>query len=384
MNLLLKMVRGRFILAVPQAQSAMQQMDTPRGLVDSASPVRLVRKLLVPVQPKVNSFYSHERNPQLHLEEPVQPRTAAAAATHSKTFAAFCNLPAEIHLLICGYLDDPVDLACLGSADQFFWGITQEILMRNYASYLGRWAGEQLVCVGQGTDDGDYPPALFSAEDLEKLDYDRRHNVDDSIYGGLYAEMPSLFALCRPPHVRFEEVVTIDEESCRVYDGFLRRCTKLQSSFTRPSMARRLEIENSSSAFEARDQAWILRNLTTKEFVTAAGIALDEKLIDGPFIRGIGFGEVVTLRTLWTSKPLDYLSSFTNSNPKHRGVWAGHRFDITTQERHDKSTKDDEKREWKDVSMEVALEVADIYADIYKSEHGADWREECIKRKCSA
>ena len=106
------------------------------------------------------------------------------------------------------------------------------------------------------------------------------------------------------------------------------------------------------------DQAWILRNLTTKEFVTSSGIALDAKFIHGPFITGgIGFGELVASRTCWSTSDN---TSIRYDGKIHRGVWAGHCFDITTRGRHDESTKDKEG-EWKDVSEEVAAEVAAIW-----------------------
>lgn len=122
--------------------------------------------------------------------------------------------------------------------------------------------------------------------------------------------------------------------------------------------------------FVPKDQAWILRNLTTKEFVTSGGIALDEKFINGPFIRGIGFGEVVMSRTCWSSS--DSIS-MAYRGQIHRGVWAGHRFDITTRGRHDESTRDGEE-EWKDVSEEVAAEIAAIW----ESEFGPKWRERYV------
>ena len=50
----------------------------------------------------------------------------------------------------------------------------------------------------------------------------------------------------------------------------------------------------------------------------------------------------------------------------HRGVWAGHCFDITTRARHEQ----DVKEEWKDASEEVAREIASIW----ESEYGGDWR----------
>ena len=56
------------------------------------------------------------------------------------------------------------------------------------------------------------------------------------------------------------------------------------------------------------------------------------------------FGKVVLLRIHW--------SSFTGEQAGHpsnlsKGVWAGHRFDITTLARHEAET---ECEQWKDVS----------------------------------
>jgi len=38
-----------------------------------------------------------------------------------------------------------------------------------YTSFLGRWAGENIVYVGEDVKPGDYPPGLFSAEELDVL-----------------------------------------------------------------------------------------------------------------------------------------------------------------------------------------------------------------------
>lgn len=81
--------------------------------------------------------------------------------------------------------------------------------------------------------------------------------------------------------------------------------------------------------FVPRDQDWMLRNLTTREFVTATGIAIGKELIEGPFILGIGFGDAVIVRTLWTSSGIPFLRHSHNSQIG-RGIWAGHRFEITT------------------------------------------------------
>lgn len=114
------------------------------------------------------------------------------------------------------------------------------------------------------------------------------------------------------------------------------------------------EIKSSFEDLKTRDvypanQPWILRNLTTKEFVRADGIALAPQLINGPDIRGIGFAELLILKTLWTNT-----ANVLGCNP--RGVWAGHRFDITTVDRHQKEMARSASQ-WADISEEVFKEM---------------------------
>lgn len=119
------------------------------------------------------------------------------------------------------------------------------------------------------------------------------------------------------------------------------------------------------------DQAWMLRNLTTKQFVRSEEIALRPEFINGPDIKVIGFGHVVLSRICWSQDPengMDFYDGEIN-----RGVWAGHRFDITTVESHRKSTKGEV---WEDVSQEIATELATIFA----SKFGPDWHRIVVKR----
>ncbi|KFY65414.1 hypothetical protein V496_02606 [Pseudogymnoascus sp. VKM F-4515 (FW-2607)] len=166
----------------------------------------------------------------------------------------------------------------------------------------------------------------------------------------------------------------IVEKSRRVFAECIRRCQNPgQTSFIQEVRRKRGEIVTKSSPFIPRDQAWILWNLTRREFVTAVGIALEEKFIDGPFIKGIGFGEIVMLLVCWSSffEPDLAYSRYVN-----RGVWAGDRFDITTRGQHDESTKDE--KEWKDVSKEIVENIAKLWQ--YK--YGNGWRK--IARKIVA
>lgn len=83
----------------------------------------------------------------------------------------------------------------------------------------------------------------------------------------------------------------------------------------------------------------MLRNLTTKELVRAEAIALKPEYIRGPHISHLGFGEVVLSRIAWSTS--DTVAMNYNSQPGvciHRGVWAGHRFDIVMVAEHSKQT----------------------------------------------
>jgi hypothetical protein len=111
----------------------------------------------------------------------------------------------------------------------------------------------------------------------------------------------------------------------------------------------------SDREFLPRNEPWILRNLTNKQFVRSEAIALKPEFIHGPDINVIGFGEVLLLRICWSSAPAVGMEDPTNIC---RGVWAGHRFDITTLARHQKETGDED--DWVDVSDEVAEEIATI------------------------
>ncbi|KAI0889775.1 uncharacterized protein GGS22DRAFT_149136 [Annulohypoxylon maeteangense] len=122
------------------------------------------------------------------------------------------------------------------------------------------------------------------------------------------------------------------------------------------------------------DQPWILRNLTTKQFVRAEAIALRPEYVHGPRIEGLGFGHVVLARTGWSSyltSNLAYMLKTNHAVDIARGVWAGHCFDITTLAKHEETTK---AEEWADVSQEVVKEIDTIYTVRF----GPDWKKRFI------
>lgn len=400
-----------FRLAVPRAGRALGWSSEIEGILFGSSSSDLEHLLLVPVQP-VSSYTATTSSADTVTAAATSVAVTSAAVTGvatavtttaaantttmtttstGKSLVTFCSLPEDIHWLIFNHLNDPADLTCLGLAFPYLWDITQKTILRRYASQLGQWAGQQLVCIGLDHPD-DFPPGLYSADELERINGNQSFTLDgvavtrnDTVLANGMAitqlsinvyepsvddEIPkplTLHNLCQLPNVCFENDATIDEKSRRVFAECIRRCQNpSQTSCIQEVRRKRGEIVTKSSPFIPRDQAWILRNLTTREFVTAAGIALDKKFIDGPFIKGIGFGEVVMSRVCWASY---FRTDLAYSRYVNRGIWAGDRFDITTRGQHDESTKDEEG-EWKDVSKEVAEGIALIWQ--YK--YGNGWR----------
>lgn len=390
-----------FQLAAPRAKRALRWQGKLGEILFDTSPHALVSLLAVPIEPahrpvphpleyetesQSDSDDDATRPSQSTAVDAVGPKQQHAGSRAKKNFwDTFCTLPLEIHELIFDHLDLE-DITCVGIASPNLWDMTREIVMRYYYSLFGSWAGENIVCAGDEILPGDYPPGLFSAEEEEDMNkkflvpiYDSDGFYDDSDFeygedgedGEDGAEPLTLYNLSKRPGTRFYEEFSVESESMRVFEAclsrskFWTRTMPGQSMYSEVSSKAR-EICVKRSSFFPAGQAWILRNLTTKEFVTSGSIALDAKFICGPFIGGIGFGEVVMSRTCWSSSDC---ISMSYDGQIHRGVWAGHRFDITTRGRHDESTKDEEA-EWKDVSEEVAAEIAAIW----KSEYGARWR----------
>jgi hypothetical protein len=231
-------------------------------------------------------------------------------------------------------------------------------------SFLGRWAGDNIVCVGEDVKPNDYPPLLFSAEERYAL-RQKRIDVwaDDDAFEHEGSNQPITlyhFALqCVSDRVKLSDLWA---ESSRIYSYCSGRSKHEDPAF----QATRSQIVVTESDYFPRDQPWILRNLTTRQLVRSEAIALKPRYILGPDIRVLGFGEVVISRICWSTSSSTGMNNATDIS---RGVWAGHRFDITTLARHEGET---DGAGWSDVSDEVAKEIADIW----KSEYGADLREE--------
>ncbi|KAI5861208.1 hypothetical protein GGS23DRAFT_577579 [Durotheca rogersii] len=283
------------------------------------------------------------------------------------------HLPVEILLEIFAQVELVPDLVCLGLANRRLWAIARECLHDYYQSFLRQWAGKRIVCVGEYTKPGDYPPGLFSEEEVQELG----QTTLGQLYNGQLCDDLEYIDPNEPvtlAHFTWDYVSGIERsyghdlylESTNIFIA----CQERDPRDPGLKLACK-DIRIPDTDFYPKDQRWILRNLTTKEFVRSESIAIKPELIYGPTIYGIGFGEVLLSRICWSSD--DFLAMDPKISSRiYRGVWAGHRFDITTVTKHRDET---EGEPWSDVSEEVAKEIAEIW----ESEFGPKWREVVCK-----
>ncbi|KPM38145.1 hypothetical protein AK830_g8388 [Neonectria ditissima] len=273
------------------------------------------------------------------------------------------DLPIEVHQLIFSHIESIEEVICLSLASRHFWKVGRERMHDIYASFLGRWAGKNIVCVGEDVQPDDYPPGLFSAEELDVLRHETSAIPYDFDYPDEVVDPNVPFTL---HHFTFPSVSDMEEDVCLFNKslGLVGYFSMVGISKDTAFASTRPEMLVKEETYFPEDQPWILRNLTTKEFVRSEAIALKPEFIHGPNIDVLGFGDIVMSRICWSTSSSVSMSDTTNIS---KGVWAGHCFDITTLARHEDKTNG---VGWSDVSNEVTSEIAGLW----ESEYGTDWR----------
>jgi hypothetical protein len=280
-------------------------------------------------------------------------------------------LPEEMKIEIFKHVETQ-GLVTEGLADPNICGLARYILEKRFKGQLGAWAGNRIVCWGSDNNPGDYPKGSVSNIMTMEFGVNKYSNFMRS---GEDDALDTLWGNGSTPTFEEHKDRSSDPKFASlpdlVYNSWIQ-----PDDFDLPKVFQQgwsgndvdfitgldgHQITLKESYFYPTDQPWILRNLTTKEYVRADAIALKPDYIHGPFIDNIGFGEVVLFRTIWSSKKDCGLEwDDVSDNDHHRGVWAGHAFDITTVARHEKESKI-KKEIWTDVSEEVRKEIRDVF-----------------------
>ncbi|KII95836.1 hypothetical protein PLICRDRAFT_34794 [Plicaturopsis crispa FD-325 SS-3] len=190
----------------------------------------------------------------------------------------------------------------------------------------GRWAGDQIICVGDGGHD--WPESIQDHPDVRWL----AENVDPD-----------------PDPQAYYDPNTVDNLYKLAYEDY--------GGQRRPSECG----PKRSKVFPPGP--WVLRNLTKRVYVRAACLKsqrdeLPDDEVDLEHSHASTFlGEVVLSRVCWSS---DYSCSMNRAIGDRiaRGVWAGDRFDIVNMTSLDALP---DVEQWKDISDEVREEIRSMW-----------------------
>lgn len=167
-------------------------------------------------------------------------------------------------------LDNIADILAFSLTSRSWWHHCFPRFTQYRSSCLGQWADENIVCLGELNDSGDYPPGLFNNDeyveigdraDLGPPRLDGKECLVLHLPDGVWSWLPAYRPIKNMNYLYDRLYNMAGHQALRGIDS---GCifTELK---TKPSMLKMLYPE---------DQKWVLRNLTTKEFVRAEAIAL--------------------------------------------------------------------------------------------------------------
>ena len=185
--------------------------------------------------------------------------------------------------------------------------------------YPGSWAGSRIICLG---DDSEEIPSAFTEEEVNEI-WKYRPKSTYPFCGD-----PSLFIWGR--------YSVADSPQDRIW---------VDPEF-----------------YLTRSEVWVLRNLTSLEYVRSDAIPTSDnwdRQLRYELQTGLegapGLAQVLLMRIAWsTSENIGYLAF-----PRlHQGPWAGDRMDVQSYKNAEKGMKEGG---WKDVSADAARDLSDLW-----------------------
>ncbi|KAJ5979741.1 hypothetical protein N7481_007039 [Penicillium waksmanii] len=192
------------------------------------------------------------------------------------------NMPSEIHCRIFAFLDDVMDVLHFSLSSRYFWAVGLLRIEEHIVRSLAPWAGEPIICIDDRCGPSKYPPGLLTPEqEAEVRELNQVFDLNSFSIKNSYKRVggPSL--------------------SQNLQKSFL----EYESHYPMPEVDRveiMMGLKPEILEFFPRDQTWILRNLTTKEFVRGEAIALRCEFMHGPQIDVLDFAEILVSRISWS------------------------------------------------------------------------------------
>ncbi|KAF2472590.1 uncharacterized protein BDR25DRAFT_302720 [Lindgomyces ingoldianus] len=270
--------------------------------------------------------------------------------TESTRLSALERLPNELVDIIFDELSmDKRHAVGLALCSKYLWNLLIRRIRSQYLRSAAPWAGKKVLVLGSQT--SHLPPAFAELETYNTL---KLRNVKS------------------PPSANhrsfrlFEELIQLDFSVPPIMHAQEAEWKKAIGLHL-PRKPRNW-LPDYSEIYEfghlsifclfPQDRTWILRNLTVHKFVSSNYLTTHNLRYAGlhPYFT---FHHILLSRICWSSIPdsIDRALSYNNANI-HHGIWAGHSFDIVTQEEHDETCG---QEYWENASEEALAHVVHIW-----------------------
>ncbi|KAJ7510691.1 hypothetical protein B0H11DRAFT_2215439 [Mycena galericulata] len=278
-------------------------------------------------------------------------------------------LPTEIIDMIFMLVPSLKDVICLGLTCQTLWNIGLRRMEWQVQALADEnsWAGDRIICVGDYLKDGDVPDGLLTNEEIAELTHPtsetvERRDTDSNDEESAPDAPPVLASLCKLKcrYVRHTDAGL-------VLFKFIANILGDLAWFKDPfSQQYRAEIDIFSQL--CNENAWkselttkwkVLRNLSRHIYVTERALSEFKENTTIAGIAPVWFGHLALIQICWSSDPSANMADEIDIS---RGIWAGDRFDIITEDEFiDELQNSAEPVTWTDVSEEVIKEVETIW-----------------------
>ncbi|KAF8058654.1 hypothetical protein FPV67DRAFT_1785724 [Lyophyllum atratum] len=283
-------------------------------------------------------------------------------------------LPTELIIIILEEVEDLTDLVCVVLTCRRYFEIGRPILEARFEEmFTYSWAGNRLICAGDYADIDDLPEGMLTEDEKRLLDEKFEPGSTDEDCG--VCEQLSFVQTLQPDWRLNHKRAIFYQDNPRLSSYFmcLQETGYHERVRTPPRVGwagmRDVEVlkwltKVTSQGFSDRTPlsekygSYVLRNLTTKEYIRGAAVREAWNTPDMPYLQALRFTHLLVLRITWSQ---DSSLSIPYEGPiqVHRGVWAGHRFDLS-----DITTVEDGQgtiNNWKDVSKVVIDELMAVF-----------------------
>lgn len=265
-----------------------------------------------------------------------------------KLSAMECLPPELIRLILDELWPEKKDIISLGLASTTLWMHILLHVWRDFSRAMAPLAGVEIACVGSYLVD---LPDAFVTGNLA---------LSTVSICGCNSRVPKAARINRAAVLAYKHLEPSSGEAWRAaLEAHNAPTTNIPAgSFRR--LASELASTCSISRFCQRGTPWVLRNLTTREYVRCRpprGAHMRSRAyVDHPDVR-LRIDDVLLMRTSWTRS-----YTWEKESPHlHHGTWAGHCFDIVPLRQQRKLNVDDE---WKDRTNDVVVQMVGVANDI--------------------